>query len=257
MVVLARMATVIDPGQYGQNALDDFKRELETAQRWSIIDDRRFILASRISHWLRAPCDGNATPEGSTNARRILEALYGPNHDRPAEIDLLLGHMAQDNKDCWLRIFAILLQMEHNGQNMGKHIYALFKQKILDASIGHLTESHLESMFNDVLVGFDDTDSKRLASQFTSLQWELCTRETLHTQGRVFTHGSNMIIPVTKKILLKEGGTGMLYIVEVPTECIPLTLTEEIEGKHYTRYNEDGTEGEVSQMRSSGSYSFT
>lgn len=40
----------------------------------------------------------------------------------------------------------------------------------------------------------------------------------------------------------------MLYIVEGPRECIPFALTEEIEGRHYTRYNEDGTEGEVSQV---------
>lgn len=247
------MATLIDPGQYGQNALEDFKHELEAAQRWSIIDDRRFVLASRISHWLRAPYGGDSTSAGSTNARRILEALYGPDHDGHDEIDLLLEQMEKERKECWLRVFAILLQMNRNGQNMGRYIFALFRQKISDTSIGHLTNndiSQLESVFCEQ--GFDETESKSLVSQFTTLQWELCTREALHTQGRIYTHGSNMIIPVTDKILLKEGGTGKLYIVEVPTECIPPTSAQEIQGKHYTRYNEDGTEGEVSELRPEG-----
>ncbi|KAL1880072.1 hypothetical protein Daus18300_001435 [Diaporthe australafricana] len=241
------MATVLDPGQYGQNALDDFKHELKAAQRWSIIDGRRFVLASRIANWLRAPPEGSATPHASTNTRRILEALYGPNHDRPDEIDWLLRSMGRNNRDCWLRTFAILLQMEHNGQNMGKHMNAFFTQKILDARIGHLAENHVGPIFTDI--GFDAGDSKRLAIQFTNLQWEFCTREAFDTVfGRIYEHGSNMIIPVTKKVLLKEGGTGMLYIVEVPRECIPFALAEEIEGPHYTRYNEDGTEGEVRQF---------
>lgn len=128
-----------------------------------IVDDCRFVLASRIANWPRAPTDGSATTDGSTNARRILEALYGPNHGRPDEIDRLLINMGQDNGDCWLLIFTILLQMEHNGQNMGKHINAFFTQKILDAGIGHLAEIRLESMFMDI--GFDTGDSKRLATQ--------------------------------------------------------------------------------------------
>jgi hypothetical protein len=251
---MARTATVMDPVQYGQDALEDFKRELEAAQRFSVIDKRRFILASRISQWLRAPHHGSATPAGSTNARRILETLYGQNHDGHDEIDVLLEHMAKENNDCWLRVFAILLQMVHNGQNMGRYIYALFKQQILDKSIGRLTDSDLEYALNEA--GFGEAESKRLASQFMTLQWELCTRESLHTLGRSFTHGRKMIIPVTRKVLLKEGGTGKLYIIEVPTECIPSALTKEIEGKHYTRYNEDGTEGEVSELRPSGNQSF-
>ncbi|KAJ0103838.1 uncharacterized protein J7T55_000466 [Diaporthe amygdali] len=242
----ATMARSLDTEQDGQNALDDFKRELEKAQRWSIIDDRRFILASRIANWLRTSPDGNA-PDSSTNARRILKALYGPNHGRPDEIDWLLIHMGQDNKECWLRIFTILLQMEHNGQNMGKHVNAFFKQKILDTSIGHLTDSSLWDIFHQV--GFDLANSKRLAAEFSDLQWELCTREAFDKVfGRFYDHGSKMIIPVTRKVLLKEGGTGTLYIIEVPRECIPHTLAKEIEGRHYTRYNEDGTEGEVRQF---------
>lgn len=241
------MATVLRPEQYGQSAIDDFRHELKAARRRSVIDDRYFILTSRIAHWLRAPPDGHATPDGSSNARRILEALYGPNHGRPDEINLLLDHMKEDNTHCWLRIFTILLQMEHSGQNMGKHICAFFKQRILDKSIGQLTESHLEPMFRDI--GFSRNDSERLAAEFSWLQWELCTREAFDKVfGRFYDYGKDWIIPVTKKVLLKEGGTGILYIVEVPSECVPVALAKEIEGRQYIRYNEDGTEGEVSHM---------
>lgn len=247
------MATVLRPEQYGPSAVDDFKHELRAARRRSVIDHRYFILASRIARWLRAPPDGRATPDGSSNARRILEALYGPDHGRPDEINWLLDHMKEDNTHCWLRIFTILLQMEHSGQNMGKHIHAFFQQKILDTSIGHLTKSRLEPMFRNI--GFSRNDSERLATEFLRLQWELCTREALDKVfGRSYDFGKDWIIPVTKKVLLKEGGTGTLYIVEVPSECVPMALEKEIEVRQYIRYNEDGTEGEVSHTAILGSF---
>lgn len=240
------MAAVLHPEQGGQNAIDDFEYELKAARRRSVIDDRHFILASRIAHWLRAPPDDHATPDGSSNARRILETLYGPFHGRPDEINWLLDHMEKNNTDCWLRIFTILLQMEHHGENMGKHIYAFFKQKILDTSIGQLTESRLEPIFKDI--GFSRCDSEKLATEFSRLQWELCTRDAFDKVfGRFYDYGKDWIIPITKKVLLKEGGTGTLYIVEVPSECVPMDLAKEIEGRQYIRYNDDGTEGEVSQ----------
>lgn len=241
------MATFMVSQNHVQTAIDEFQDKLHDARRHSAIDNRCFILASRIANWLRSSPDGHATPEGTPNARRILEELYGPKHDRPFEIELLLKDMGQDNKHCWLRIFTILLQMEYNGQNMGKHIYEFFTQKILDTDIGKLTESYLEPFFRHI--GIYPNDCNRLAREFARLQWELCTRDTFdQVYGRLGDYERGWIIPVTKKIPLKVGGTGTLYIVEVPSECIPSALARQIEGRQYPSYNEDGrNEGEVSQ----------
>lgn len=241
------MATFLDSEKHAQTAIDEFKRKLHDSRRQSAIDNRWFILASRIANWLRSPPDGHATAEGTPNARRILEELYGPKHGRPDEIDRLLKHMGQDNKECWLRVLTILLQMEHDGQNMGKHIYEFFKQKILDTSIGKLTESYLEPKFRHMKI--DPNERSRLAREFSRLQWELCTRDTFdQVHGCVYEYGREWIIPVTEKNPLKEGGTGTLYIVEVPSECIPSALAEQIGGRQYTRINENGTGGEVRQF---------
>lgn len=232
-------------------AIEDFEHKLKEAQRFSALSTsqdnvpRRFVLASRVSDWFRsAPRDGT---DDSTNAARVLSAVLGPNA-QPNERHLLLRTMDRDDNLCWLRVFTILLQIKYEGENMGKYITRFYNRPVVDRHLGHkYIHSDVANIFYGIELVKYRSDAEKLATEFCSLQWELCT-------GSVFDGARNReweydctIIPITNMIPLKEGGTGKVFIVEVPRECIPKRLEDRMSLKLYTRFNDDGTpEGEVS-----------
>ncbi|KAK9802150.1 hypothetical protein SCARD494_00083 [Seiridium cardinale] len=225
------------PASPEQAAIDDFRHQLEKARRQSAIDGRHFIITKRIIDWFMSPCVGAELP-GCTNAVHVLRAVCGIDKN-PREKSSLLNHANPEDPKCWLRTFAILLQLDYKGANMGKHIHRFFELDVLDSRLGHSVRAHLaDVVFPDLMIPEDDAEL--LARRFDELEWQLCTDTTLDgPRNRLYRHGKKKILPITQKVPLKEGGTSIIYMIEVPSECVPPSLASKLKRTpHKTEYGE-------------------
>ena len=226
-------------------AKEEFDEELEAATRISAIDNRKFILASRITAWLRR------SNYGVTNAVRVLNCMVQGEGDKPRQFERLLIHMDDSDEKCWLRTFAILLQITRsNGDNMGEHIVRFFNLDILDHRLGTLTKSDLRNIVAQLLK-IPKSEQNIISDAIWELQWQMCTVKAFHeTFKRIFAPGE-MILPVTKLTLIKKGGTGAIYMIEVPWECVHQRLADKLKRKPYANYDSDTNwVGEVRQNSS-------
>ena len=227
--------------QEPSNAKDEFDEQLEAATRTSAIDYRKFVLASRVTAWFR-----RSTDDGVTNAVRVLNLMEQGGGDTPRQFYRLLEHMDKSDEKCWLRTFTILLQITRsNGENMGEYILRFFHLDILDRRLGTLTKPELENKVAQLLSS-SKAEHKLISGRIWELQWQMCTVKAFHeTIKQIFAPGE-MILPVTKQILIKKGGTGAIYMIEVPWECVHQSLAAKLKRKPYINYDADGNwEGEV------------
>jgi len=226
--------------QEPSSAKHEFDEQLQAATRISAVDNRKFILDSRVTAWLR-----RSTNNGVTNAARVLNLTVQGGGDTPRQFDRLLGHMGEADGKCWLRTFAILLQINcSNGENMGKHIVRFFHLDILDYRLGTLTKEELKNIAKHLDIIKSEHDF--ITDRIWELQWQMCTVKAFdETFKQIFPPGQ-MILPVTKQALIKKGGTGAIYMIEVPWECVHRSLAVKVKRKPYDNYDEDGKwEGQV------------
>jgi hypothetical protein len=198
--------------------VEDFRRQLALCRRISIIDGRPFILAKRLLDWFRS----KPTPTG-TNASRVLSAVCG-SHDvlNPHLHSTLLANMDthQPGVKKWLKTFAILLQLGR-GRFIGRFWTAKLCDDRMPISKEQLRDAWLE-------FGLHVEEAEKLANSFRVLQLELHTVNAFdETRGTIYTH-ENVILPFTSKETARVGGSGSIFNVLVPVECIHTTLGSKI-----------------------------
>ncbi|KAH6656535.1 hypothetical protein BKA67DRAFT_531800 [Truncatella angustata] len=215
-----------------QTPIQEFLAQIKAAKRTSAIDDRDFILASRILQWFRSPSPKDKSFTGRNNAARVLHAVCGVD-DTPHRNTKLLDHINNDSR-CWLRTFAVLLQMDHEDQNMGRYIHRFAELDFLDQRLGCPVKDNLKEEVLQYL-NISPPDAERLAKEFEDLQWQLYTDTTLNeADNQVYHYGTRKILPITQKVVLTEGDTSAIYQIEVPCECIPPSLAARVKRKPYS-----------------------
>jgi hypothetical protein len=214
--------------------VDDFYRQWDLCRRFSAIDGRPFILAKRLLDWFPTYPTPNAT-----NAGRVLSAVCGSNdHRHPNLHYTLLTNMDIRKPDVkrWLKTFAILLQL-----GRGKFIGRFWTAKLCDDRMP-ISNEDLRTAWLDF--GFPEDEAQDLANRFRDLQLQLHTINAFYdTNGTSYTHDT-MILPFTTKEAARVGGSGSIFNVSVPVECIHKTLTEKIKAKPFP-IEREGEEGEV------------
>ena len=224
------------------SALEDFYQQLDACRRVSEIDDRSFILTSRLLEWFREHPNKDPGAKG-TNAGRVLNAVYGTEDAGPNIISRLIFHMGDLDDKCWLRTFTVLLQLTGPKGNMGKFINRFYSLDVLDKYL----PMGKNDLYSKILsMGFADEEAAGFAMKFWELQWELYAHKAFHEAYDQIYAAGEMILPITTKVSLKEGGAGTIFGIEVPCECIPPSLSSKIKKSPYTKEDEDGNpEGEV------------
>jgi len=219
-------------------SLGPFNKQLQACRRRSTIDGRPFILASRLIDWLRSPVDD---PNASTNAGRILNEVY-PRSDEldPKMRTRLLSFSDDSNSKCWLRIVTILLQMPAYLRSFAEIIKIFHELGISDLKlpIDKQDTNITRQLKNFVFTSQATTD---FINEFDRLQWELVCDKAFdedHIDGYPHPH-LGMILPVTGKECTKQGGQGAIFMIEVPAECLPQTLSEKMRRKPYAK--DDGS----------------
>jgi hypothetical protein len=213
--------------------IEDFQRQLESCRRTSKLDGRDFILASVMSDWFRSPLE----PDGTlTNAERVLNAVYTTSDRQPNMLNQLLKHTAENDEKCWLRTFTILLQMKLGNLTMGRLINRFYDHAMLDLKLPFGKDSLFKHFH---FIGFPRDEAQRLAVEFWTLQYELCTQKLLNeAYGQIFTYGED-ILPITDMFSVREGGSGILQGIEVPYDCLPQSLKDKIRNKTYRSDSDD------------------
>jgi len=237
-----------------ERALEDFRVELELCRRVSQIDKRPFFLTERLAKWFRSPSSSNQDGESKgTNAGRLL-LIVSDSVERPNFVPTLLEHMADDDNQCWLRVFAILLQLDlgridpdssagraHLGH--AKMLNRFFHTGLLDRKLP-IGENDLFKEISNTF-SMETGEAKEFAQQFWRLQWEFCTRDAFDNAYNRTYGFDKMILPICTIDAVKPGGSGRIFQVEVPVECIPDSLARKITARPYRK---DDPQGEVSRI---------
>jgi hypothetical protein len=130
--------------------------------------------------------------------------------------------------ECWLKVFTILLQMD-----MGHHIDELWRNHFVDRRLPFSKE---ECGKISRLLQLDSADT--FANNFFELQYQLCAEESLDSpNGQMLD--SMRILPVCKLEPVKPDRT-VIFLIEVPHECIPKTVEEKIKRKPRRKGGKNG-----------------
>ena len=213
----------------GLSVLDEFKRVLKSFKRPSVIHkpDREFILVNRLLAWFRS---ASANAPDTTNAGCLLWAVYG-SETRPNQINNLLSAM-KPGKGCWLKVFAILLQLEKG------HLVELFyRDRMLDRSLP-ISETDLRDYARQQTgLLSEGEEHSNFATRFNKLQHQLLTQDALDIEnGRIRPH---FILPVCTREPVKDNNQ-KIFQIEVPLECVPEKIIKRIKTKPHWKGDKDG-----------------
>ncbi|KAL2075033.1 hypothetical protein VTL71DRAFT_8813 [Oculimacula yallundae] len=215
-------------------SLEEFEAMLADCKRKSVIHKppREFVIETRLLAWFR-----EEFAPGRTNAGRLLQDVYGTNH--PPNLIKNLLFVMNTAEDCWLIVFAILLQLKK-----GRYIETFWRIRILDRSLP-ITQDNLRSSLNDTFEGDWNEEQERFVEGFFSLQYQLLTTCSLNfVDGGVFD--PNIILPVltyepvnNNKQQQLELGPEKVFQIEVPYECIPKKILQNVKSKPYKMADND------------------
>ncbi|KAK8050706.1 hypothetical protein PG994_012436 [Apiospora phragmitis] len=96
--------TLVAEDELESKPITQFEHQLKFCTRFSVYDEKVFVLDRRLLEWFRSP----DASESGTNASCILWTLPGLEIGRIANLE---AHMGDTDKLSWLRVFSILLQL--------------------------------------------------------------------------------------------------------------------------------------------------
>jgi hypothetical protein len=212
-----------------RDPLEEFYALLEACKMKSVIHTphREFIQVSRLLTWFRSHWKHETR---KTNAGRVLMAVYDSN-DPPNLIHDLLQVM-MPGEQCWLKIFIILLQL-----NKGTYIEKFWNLGIVDQRLPIGAEELRSKIYN--MFGPLDDEAYKFANDFFELQFQLLAKDSLDsTNGRILDPVH--ILPVCKMDPIKPGGSGKIFQIEVPCDCVCTNILKKIRSKPYKKDGQDG-----------------
>ena len=176
-----------------------------------------FILVEKLQGWLRSPLG-----EEGTYADRLLHRVAYSKRHLPGV------PMTPDNfkpgDECCLLVFCIL-------QSIGRgDLINIFSRKGKIDRLLPISRHDLNALVDDV----DDAD---LLSKFFELQHRFRPAKfDLHVQT---DWNEDMVVPIYRKNLIKEGGTAQLWQIDIPEEFVGQKLRDVSSGSRFNAGSEE------------------
>ena len=205
------MATAYTSLSY-HNIVNDFNDVLATLTLKAFCG-RDFIRVERLKEWLQntrlSPIDGQPRRQIDLLAHvaygdRLWNSIY------PAiEPSTLMN-------DCPLT-FCILVELQH-----GHEVNEFHRHHLTDLNLRTMDSSQLRATIEN---NMKIKDAASLAKSFDELRWKYFVPEFDLRQAE--NYSKNCILPITKRIEIKTGGTAKLYRIEVLEEFVGEKLRKE------------------------------
>ena len=188
-----------------------FDHKLEEYTRTAVCG-RKFILVDKLLKWLRSPVEAQIT-----RADHLLRAAYREwaSPGRP-----ITSYAFREGADCCLIVFCILQTI-----GCGSKVHFFKRKGKVDGQIPFTRET-VQDIFRAASV-----EDEELPSKFYDVQYRFRPAKFDLREGSDWD--AEIVIPIYQKNLIKRGGVGELWQINVPEEFVTPMLRSVASGSRF------------------------